>query len=492
MYETPLTAAAMRPKPGRSRYGPVWPKAEIRTMTRPRLTAWRSSQPSFQRSMVPGRKFSARMSAWPASRRMSACPSGARRLQVMDFLFRDSASHQYESPSAAGVPSRRRSSPVPGCSTLMTPAPNSPSKVQQNGAATKVARSRTMSPSRAPRDSLIVRSSRHLRPGVLPALAEVQALDPLVCEELCRRAHEGHAAHVEHVAHLGDLKRPRGLLLDHGDGETRLLELDQLREDQIHVLRREPEGGLVEQQHLRARHEAAPDGQHLLLAARHGAGELPPPAGENRKERQHPVQPVADPRGLAAEDEGADLEVLQHGHGGEHETPLGDIGEAAAHAAVSRLVSDGPRLHEDLALPRTEETHERLERGGLAGAVGPDDARDGPAPDGQVHAANDGDLVVARDEPPRLEDGVAHYRLFQAGIGSTASAVFWVNGHTISRWPLSTWTMSPFFAVWAPVSLTAYGPKAVSVWSDRSVAASLSWSRLPVFLTASSRTRQPA
>src|SRR3990167_7678966 len=241
MYETPLTAAAMRPKPGRSRYGPVWPKAEIRTMTRPRFTAWRSSQPRFQRSMVPGRKFSARMSASTVRRRMSACPSGARRLHVMDFLLRDSASHQYESPSAAGVPSRRRSSPFPGCSTLMTPAPNSPSRVQQNGAATKVARSRTMSPSRAPRDSLIVWSSRHLRPGVLPALAAVDALDPLACQEICRRAHEGHAARVEHVAHVGDLKRPRGLLLDHFLALCRPL---LAGEESPGVLEGDPRGGV--------------------------------------------------------------------------------------------------------------------------------------------------------------------------------------------------------------------------------------------------------
>src|SRR5262249_30624868 len=43
----------------------------------------------------------------------------------------------------------RRSSPRPGCSTLMTSAPNSPSSVAQKGAATNVARSRTDRPSRA-------------------------------------------------------------------------------------------------------------------------------------------------------------------------------------------------------------------------------------------------------------------------------------------------------------------------------------------------------
>src|SRR5882672_1192599 len=121
----------------------------MRTMTSAGLTPRSSSQPSCQRSSVRGRKFSASTSALAVSRLIRACPSGSRRLHVIDFLLRDSTSHQYESPSRTGVPSRRRSSPRPGCSTLITSAPNSPSSVQQNGAATKVARSSTERPSRA-------------------------------------------------------------------------------------------------------------------------------------------------------------------------------------------------------------------------------------------------------------------------------------------------------------------------------------------------------
>src|SRR5262245_52957710 len=139
----------MRPNPGRSAKGPVWPKAEIRTSTSPGLTARRSSQPSPQRSSVPGRKFSVTTSACATRRLTSSWPSGTRRLQVTDLLFRDSASHQYDTPGPAGVPSRRRSSPGPGCSTLITSAPNSPRRVEQKGAATKVARSTTVSPSSA-------------------------------------------------------------------------------------------------------------------------------------------------------------------------------------------------------------------------------------------------------------------------------------------------------------------------------------------------------
>src|SRR3990172_3707437 len=62
------------------------------------------------------------MSLWAVSRRIRACPSGARRLQVMDFLFRASLSHQSDTPSVRR-PRRRRSSPPPGRPTLITSPP---------------------------------------------------------------------------------------------------------------------------------------------------------------------------------------------------------------------------------------------------------------------------------------------------------------------------------------------------------------------------------
>src|SRR4030095_12487859 len=51
--------APSRPKPGRSRLGPVWPNAEMRTITSERRIAESASHPRLQRSSVPGLKFSA-------------------------------------------------------------------------------------------------------------------------------------------------------------------------------------------------------------------------------------------------------------------------------------------------------------------------------------------------------------------------------------------------------------------------------------------------
>ena len=93
--------------------------------------------PRFHRSSVPGRKFSVTTLAEATSRRINACPSGSLRLHVIDFLLRASTNHQYEPPAdgVTGRPSRRRSLPTRGCSTLITSAPNSPRSVAQTGAA---------------------------------------------------------------------------------------------------------------------------------------------------------------------------------------------------------------------------------------------------------------------------------------------------------------------------------------------------------------------
>ena len=49
-------------------------------------------------------------------------------------------------------------------------------------------------------------------------------------------------------------------------------------EDLLHDDGREAERGLVEHEEARPRHERAADGEHLLLAAGHGAGGLAPRA----------------------------------------------------------------------------------------------------------------------------------------------------------------------------------------------------------------------
>ena len=63
-------------------------------MTSERRNADSASHPRFQRSSVPGLKFSVSTCDSATRRRISACPSASRRLQVIDFLLRDSTNHQ--------------------------------------------------------------------------------------------------------------------------------------------------------------------------------------------------------------------------------------------------------------------------------------------------------------------------------------------------------------------------------------------------------------
>src|SRR6266446_6671015 len=74
-----------------------------------------------QRSRTPGRKFSRTTSHRGTSRRTMSCPFGVCRSRVMSFLFRLSTANQYVQPSSDG-PRRRRSSPRPGISVLITSA----------------------------------------------------------------------------------------------------------------------------------------------------------------------------------------------------------------------------------------------------------------------------------------------------------------------------------------------------------------------------------
>jgi hypothetical protein len=58
---------------------------------------------------------------------------------------------------------------------------------------------------------------------------------------------------VEHVAAMRQRERTAGVLLDHYDPDPEPVDLEQLVEDQLHRLGREPRGRFVEQQQLRLR-----------------------------------------------------------------------------------------------------------------------------------------------------------------------------------------------------------------------------------------------
>src|SRR6516164_3973127 len=130
----------------------------MRAITSRGLIACSASQPSPQRSSTPGRKFSRTTSQCGTSRRTMSCPFGRWRSSVISFLLRLSTANQYSQPSSDG-PKRRRSSPRPGISVLITSAPNSAISAPQNGPATTWASSSTRIPSSGRRGSVMERQS---------------------------------------------------------------------------------------------------------------------------------------------------------------------------------------------------------------------------------------------------------------------------------------------------------------------------------------------
>jgi hypothetical protein len=88
--------------------------------------------------------------------------------------------------------------------------------------------------------------------------------------------------------------------------------------------RAEPLRGLVEQEQIRLRHEAAAERQHLLLAARERPGELLCAILQHREEREHCLEALRapGPRGRAV---GAELEVVEHGQGREDAPAFGHV-----------------------------------------------------------------------------------------------------------------------------------------------------------------------
>src|SRR5499433_1448490 len=92
--------------------------------------------------------------------------------------------------------------------------------------------------------------------------------------ELVRPPGRGHAPLRQDVAVVRDGERLMHVLLDQKHRDAARIDLP----DDIEILldqdRGEPERGLVHQQELGGAHQPAADGDHRLLAARHGAGDL--------------------------------------------------------------------------------------------------------------------------------------------------------------------------------------------------------------------------
>src|SRR5258705_7408712 len=129
------------------------------------------------------------------------------------------------------------------------------------------------------RSQLITASSKKM--SKIPKAAASPRSDSEVClanavtrQELGGAAGRVDAARLEQVRAIDHPEHLLHVLLDDQHGQTAGPDaIDQL-EHLLDQNRRQPGGRLVEQEQLRLGHQRAADRAHLLLAARHAAGEL--------------------------------------------------------------------------------------------------------------------------------------------------------------------------------------------------------------------------
>src|SRR5262245_46893640 len=130
----------------------------------------------------------------------------------------------------------------------------------------------------------------------MPSHPEVCALDVLVPEQLRAAAFQNHAAVLEHVTTTRERQGLARVLLHQQHGGAEAIDLADDAEDLLHHDGRQAQRRLVEHEHAGARHERPADGQHLLLAAGHGARGLAPALLEAREEAEHLLEPLAAAR----------------------------------------------------------------------------------------------------------------------------------------------------------------------------------------------------
>jgi hypothetical protein len=150
-------------------------------------------------------------------------------------------------------------------------------------------------------------------------------------------------------------------------------------EDLGHDVGREPERRFVQREQLRAAHQRAADGDHLLLAARQVARDLMAPVFELGKQVIDMFASIVQPR--LGPPMTTDDEVLVHRHRREQAASFGHLHQAHADHTIGREVFDRDAAEADLALFddtvfRVEHTRRGLEHGRLAGPVGSEQSDD--------------------------------------------------------------------------------------------------------------------
>src|SRR5215472_5093822 len=200
-------------------------------------------------------------------------------------------------------------------------------------------------------------------------VAKVRPPYRLVAGQVVARPGDRDLPDLEHVRADRRAQCNPSVLLDEKNRHT-LLSVDPGDdfEDRAHNGGSKPQRRLVEEQEARAHHQAAGDGQHLLLATAEQGGSLARPVGHPGEVTKHSVQVALDLLAIAPE-AGAHLEVLEHRQLCQHPPAFGNVRNALAGHRLGRQPRNGLSTEAD-ASGHLHHARDGAERRGLARAVG--------------------------------------------------------------------------------------------------------------------------
>src|SRR5712691_2652980 len=233
-------------------------------------------------------------------------------------------------------------------------------------------------------------------------LAEVGLAHEVGAEQRSGGVVEHDAPGLDDVAPMRHAERHPRVLLDEQDRRPLTIDVLHDAEDRVDQNGREAHGRLVEQEQRRPGHEGAADGQHLLLAARERSPLLRGTLTQAREERERALE-VGRDRLTVPPREGAELQVLEHGHPREDPPAFRRLRDPQAHDAVGRERVQALAVEAHGAPAGPHGAEDRPQRRRLAGAVGPDERDDLTGRDGQRDAAERPDVAVVRVDVRELK-----------------------------------------------------------------------------------------
>ena len=188
---------------------------------------------------------------------------------------------------------------------------------------------------------------------------------------------------------------------------------------------RKPERRFVEHDQIRRAHQAAPDGEHLLLAAGERAGRLPLAFGEHRKERKHALA-IVFAASARARQQSAHFEIFGDRKRRENLPAFRHLADAEIADAMARPAGDIGRAEQDAPARRPQHAGDGADERSLAGAVGADDGDDRALFDVERYAIERLRVAVEHIEVFHAQHHTAsapRYDCTTAGSRTTASGV---------------------------------------------------------------------